>query len=113
VLAVGVLLDRHLVFDPGERNIGLRAAKLLQCGLGDVVLPGQASGGSEHAVGADEITALPNSIVGKSHCLVVVPTEELRVGSDAAVHRRKRIARAQPQRATRSDIAFFPPPTIG
>jgi hypothetical protein len=30
VLSVGVLLDRHLVCDPRERNIGLRTAKLQQ-----------------------------------------------------------------------------------
>ena len=32
VLPVGILLNRHLARDPGERNIGLRAAQLLECG---------------------------------------------------------------------------------
>ena len=64
VLAVGILLDRHLAFDPGERNVGLRTAKLLQCGFGDSFLACHASGSSEHAVGADKIAALPNAVAG-------------------------------------------------
>ena len=113
MLAVGVLLDRHLAFDPGERNIGLRTAKLLQRGFGDIVLTGHASGGSEHPVGADEIAALPNAVAGKTHRLVVVAPDELGVGGDAVVNRRKRIARAQPQRAARGQVAFLPAPAIG
>jgi hypothetical protein len=45
VLSVGILLDRHLACDPSERNIGLRAAKLLQCDLGDIVLSDHARSG--------------------------------------------------------------------
>ena len=30
MLAVGIVLDRHVIGDPGQRNIGLGAAKLLQ-----------------------------------------------------------------------------------
>src|SRR5215472_14030609 len=107
------MLDRHLAFDPSERNVRLRTAKLQQCGFGDVIPAGHASGGGEHAVGADEIAALPYAVAGETHCLVVVATEELGVGSDAAVHCRERIARTQSQRPARSDIPFFPPPTIG
>ena len=94
MLAVGVPLDRHLACDPGERNVGLRAAKLLQRGLGDIFLSGHAGGGREHAVGADEIAALADALARKTHRLIVVAPDELRVGSDAVIDRRKRIARA-------------------
>ena len=47
--------------DPGERNVGLRAAKLLQRDLGDIGLPGHAGGGGQHPVGADEIAALADA----------------------------------------------------
>ena len=113
VLPVGFLLDRHLVCDPGERNIGLRAAKLLQRGCGDIVLAGHAGGGGEHSVGADEIAALTDALARQPHRLVVIASDELGVGGDAVVDRRKRIARAQPQRAARGRVAFLPAPAIG
>jgi hypothetical protein len=55
--AVDAPLDRHLVCDPGERNIGLRPAKLQQCEFGNIILSGHARCGRQHPVGADEIAA--------------------------------------------------------
>ena len=113
VLPIGLVHDGHLACDPGERNIGLRAAKLLQRGRGDIVLSGHAGGRREHPMGADEVAALPDAFARQSNGLVVIAPDELRVGGDAAKHGRKRIARAQPQRAPRGNAAFFPPPGIG
>src|ERR1700722_4062853 len=62
VLPVGVLLDRHLVRDPGERNIGLSAAQFLERGRGDRGLSCHAGGGGQDAVGADKIAALANRL---------------------------------------------------
>src|SRR6478672_1198364 len=70
VFPLFVQLDRHLACNPGERNIGLRAAKLLQRGLGDVFLADHACGGSQHPVRADEIAALPDALARKTHRLV-------------------------------------------
>jgi hypothetical protein len=44
MLPVGVILDRHLVCDPGERNIGLRTAKLAQRGPGNIGPVGNRAG---------------------------------------------------------------------
>ena len=112
VLALGVQPDRHLAGDPGERNIGLRTAKLLQCGLGDIVAPRHAGGGRQHPVGADEIAAQPDALARKPHRLVVVAADVLGIGDDAVKNRRERIARAQPQRAARGQVGFFPAPAI-
>ena len=62
VLPLGVLLDRHLLSDPGKRNIGLYAAKLLECGRGDLGLTGHAGCCGEHSVGAYEIGALADTL---------------------------------------------------
>src|ERR1700722_16118050 len=59
-LSVRVMLDRYLVHDPGERNVGLRAAKLLERGHRDLDLTGHAGGSGEHAVGAGVIPAQAN-----------------------------------------------------
>jgi hypothetical protein len=40
----------------------VRAAKLLQRGLGDIRLASHARGGGQHPVGADEIAALPDGV---------------------------------------------------
>src|SRR5262249_31169413 len=99
VLAVGVLFDRHLACHPRERNIGLRAAQLLERRLGDRALPGHAGGSGEHPVRADEIAAQPDALAREAHRLVVIAPDELGVSSDSVVERRERIARAQTQRA--------------
>lgn len=36
VFTIAVVLERHVFGDPGERNIGLRAAKIVQCTCGGV-----------------------------------------------------------------------------
>ena len=94
VLTFGVQFDRHLVCDPGERNIGLHPAQFLERGRGDLGLSGQAGGRGEHAVGADEIAAFPDTLARKTHCLVVVAPDELGIGGDAVINRRERIPRA-------------------
>ena len=58
MLAVGVVSDRHVGGDPGERDVRLRAAQFLQRLLREFGLSGHAGGGGEHAMGADEIAAL-------------------------------------------------------
>jgi hypothetical protein len=62
-------------------------------------------GGGEHAVSADEIAALSDALARKAHRLVVVAPDELGVGGDPLIDRRKRIARAQPQRTARGQVA--------
>ena len=58
MLAVGVLPHRQIFCDPGERDIGLRAAQFLECSRGDIMLSGHAGGGGQHTMPADEIAAL-------------------------------------------------------
>jgi len=58
-----------LACDPGKRNIGLRAAQLLQCDLGEIGLSGHARGGRQPAVGADEINAMSDAFARKTHRL--------------------------------------------
>src|ERR1700735_4460677 len=50
MLPIFLPLDGHLVGDPGQRNIWLGAAKLLQGCPGDVVLSGHARGGGHDPV---------------------------------------------------------------
>ena len=75
MLTVGGALDRHLACDPGERNVGLRAPKLMQRDFGGVVLTGHARGGRQDPVGADEIAAWPDALARQVHRLVVVSPE--------------------------------------
>ena len=63
VLAVGVLPHRQIFCDPGERDIGLRAAQLLERSRGDIMLSGHAGGGGQHTMPADEIVARPDRFV--------------------------------------------------
>ena len=49
VLPVGFPFDRHLAGNPGQRNIGLRAAKFLQCSAGNFGFAGHAAGRRQHA----------------------------------------------------------------
>jgi hypothetical protein len=79
MLAFGDLLDRQVMGDPVERNIGLRAAKLMECGSGDVKLASHAGGGGQHTVCADEIGTSPDTLAGEPHCLVVVASDVLGV----------------------------------
>src|SRR6478672_3808645 len=113
VLPLGVELDRHLPFDPGKRNVGLRAAKLPRCDTGDISLAGHARGGRQHSVGADEIAALSDSFARKPYRLVVIAPAELCVSGDPVVDRRKRVAWTEPQCTACSRVGLFPAPAIG
>ena len=62
VFPVRFLLDRHLAREPGERNIGLRAAQLLQRKLCDLILSGHGGRGGEYPVATDKIAALTDSL---------------------------------------------------
>src|SRR5450631_4165831 len=57
VLPVRVLLNRYLVSDPGKGNIGLSAAKLLQCRVSEFGRSGHAGRGGEDPVGAGVVAA--------------------------------------------------------
>ena len=50
VLHLGGFLDRHLGQEPGERNVGLRAAQLLQRIGGKLSLAGHGGGCGQHPV---------------------------------------------------------------
>src|SRR3984893_18910283 len=91
VLPVGFRLDRHLACNPGKRNIGLCAAKLLQCDPGDISPAGHGGRRRQHSVGANEIAALSDALARKTYRLVVIAPAELCVGGDPVVDRRKRI----------------------
>src|SRR5712664_2189504 len=95
VLAVGVQLPRQLVFDPGQRDVGLRAAQLLQRSGCDLGLAGHAGGHRQYPVGAGEIAALTDRLARKSDSLLVVSSDKLRVSGDAVVDRGRGVARAQ------------------
>ena len=72
VIQFAAVHDRHLVRDPGERDIGLRAAKLLERFRSNLGMPGHTGGGGEHLVGADEITTVTDGFARKPHRLGVV-----------------------------------------
>ena len=93
--------------------LGLRAAQLLECSRGEIMLSGHAGGGGgQHTMHADEIAALPDRFVRQTDGFIVVVADELGVGGNAIIKRRERIAWTEPQRATRGQIAFFPAPAI-
>jgi hypothetical protein len=93
-LSVRVLLDRYLVHDPSKRNIGLRAAELLERGRGDLDLIGHAGGSGEDTVGAGVISAQADGDARQPYRLVVIVPDELGQGGRAVTKRRERIARA-------------------
>src|SRR5262249_48155569 len=72
-----------------------------------------AGGSGEHAVGANEIAALPDGLARQLHRLVVVASDELGVGGDAGIDRREWIARAQPQCAAGGLVGLPPAGAIG
>ena len=88
------MLDRHLVYDPGQRNIGLRAAKLLECGHGDLDLTGHTGGSGEDTVGAGVISAQADGDARQPHRLFVIVPDELGQRGRAVTKRRERIPRA-------------------
>ncbi len=98
MLALGEELDRHVLGDPGERDVGLGAPQRLQRDLRHIVFAGHAGGCRQYAMGADEVAALADALAREPHGFFVVAPDILRIGGDAIEDRGKRIARAQPQR---------------
>ena len=98
-LAVTVLFDWHLLCHPGERDIGLGAAQLVQGGGGGFGLARHRGGGGEDAVDANKVAALPEAFARQPHRFIVIASDEMCVGGDAAIDRGAGIARAQSQSA--------------
>ena len=108
VLPVGVLLDRHLAAIQASEMLG--CARRSSCNAALAMSSARHAGGSgQHAVGADEIAALTDRLARQPHRLIIIASDELGVGGDAAIDRRKRIARTQPQ--TRGARPARPPPS--
>src|SRR5204863_1547307 len=80
-------------------NVGLRAAELFKRSRGDVRLPGHCSGDGEEAVAADVISAKTNGRARKTHCLLVIASDELGEGGDAIIKCGVWIVWAHSQRA--------------
>jgi len=95
------------------RDVGLRAAKFLERGRGDIANSGHAGGSSEHPVRADKIASLTDRFARQPHRLFVVPPDELGVGSDAREERREWIARAQTKRSAGGPVSFLAAAAIG
>ena len=89
---VGVVLERQFAGQPGERDVGLGAPETFERGLGGVRAAGHAEGSRQHAVGADEIGALPQPFARQADRLRVIPADILTIGGDAAIDRGKGIA---------------------
>lgn len=62
VRALVVAQDRHVLVDPGERDVRLRAAQLGECAAGDLGPVRHARGRGQHAMCADEIVALAKAL---------------------------------------------------
>jgi hypothetical protein len=67
-------------------------------------------GGRLHAVGVDEIRALPDAFACETHRLFVVAPDELGKRGDAAIKLCERIERARAQGTARRGVAFFQRP---
>jgi len=85
-LAVGVVLERHIGCDPGQREIGLRASQRVERGAGDIGVSGHGGGGAQHAVAADMIAAQANARACQPHRLGVIASDELGVGGGDGGH---------------------------
>src|SRR6202789_2227494 len=112
VLPLGILFCRYFSSDPRKRNVGLEAAQLAKRSFGDVTPPGHAGGGRQDPVSANKVGAL-NTLACHPHRLVIVTSHELRVSRNPVIARRKRIARAQPERGLGGQNAFLPTSAIG
>jgi hypothetical protein len=62
---------------------------------------------------ADEVGLQAQALARQADRLVVVAADELRVGGDAAIDRCAGVARAQPERPARREVAVFPTAAIG
>src|SRR5206468_4545558 len=77
---VRLVLERQSGREPGERDVGLGAAELLQRGFGGVSAAGHAEGGRQHAVGADKIASLPQRFARQADRLRVIFADILAIG---------------------------------
>ena len=64
-------------------------------------------------MGADEITTLTYRLARQAHRLLIISSDELGVGGNAAIDRRERVARAQPPRAASGLIGVLPAAAVG
>ena len=87
MLAIGIELPGQLRCDPGERDIGLGPAQLLQRSPGEFDLSGHPGRDRQHPVGAGKIAALSRRLARKCNCLLIVLPDELCVGSNAMIDR--------------------------
>src|SRR5262249_53550438 len=108
MLEVRAAFHRHFTGYPGERDIGLSPAKLLQSRLCHTVVSGHRGGRSQDAMATDEVAALPQCLACKADRLVIVAAGELGIGGDAVIQCREGIARAEPQRPAYSKVSFLP-----
>ena len=54
-----VVLERHFLGDPFQRDVRLPAAQFGERGAREVVMAGHGGGCGQHAVGTDKVRALP------------------------------------------------------
>ena len=112
MFAISVVSDRHMAGEPTKGNIRLRPFKLEQCGFGQIVAARHAGGGSQYPMTANEVAALPDALGCEAYRLVIIATDKVRIGGDAAKNCRERVARAQPQRSLRRNAGLLPATTI-
>jgi hypothetical protein len=113
VFAVGFQFPGQLGCDPGQRDVGLRAAQFGQCGGRDLGVSGHAGGDRQYPVGAGQIAALPDGVARKRNRLGIVSPDKLGIGGDAVIDCQRRIARRLPDGALRGNMRLPPPPAIG
>src|SRR6476469_8768736 len=111
VRALG-FVDRHLLCHPGQGNVGLHAANLLDHDLGEIVVTRHRCGRSEQAIGADEIRTLADRLTREAHRLIIVAPDKLRISGDAVVDGGEWITWAQMQRMASGVGAFLPAPNV-
>src|SRR3954469_20357978 len=99
MIAVDISLERHFFDDPGERNVRLRAAYLLQRGCGQAHPSRHCRSDGEEAVASHVIATKANGRARKTDGLIIVAANELGVGSNAIIKRRERVAWAHAQSA--------------
>ena len=85
---VGVMFERHLIRDPGQRNIWLSAAQLTERARCDLGLSGHAGSSGEQTVATDVIASQTYCPLRQTHGLVIIPSDKLRVRGNAIVKRR-------------------------
>src|ERR1700753_2674960 len=87
MIAIGGVAPRHLVGDPGQRDVRLCAAKLLQCKRRNLGLSGHPCRSPQHPQRPDEIAALPNRFTRKLYRFLVVAAAEPGISGDTVINR--------------------------